>query len=356
MQKMKHNVLIVGAGPAGVSAAYFIKHYDEDDQIKVDLVDRLDERRYVQYHEMCGEAVSKYLFDDLSPLRPIGIVEKIKLIKEFWPGDIKIETEARGYIIDRPRFLRYIIKESEKKGCNFRNREVLSVTQNSKKVRVKFRDSSEDYDYVVAADGANSIVRSLMGVVGNTRTYIQYIIDERPERGTLIFYYDEKYSGDYKWVFPYGDKTKVGYPIINDKLFKADGKILKTQSRTIAYGGINKYVYGRILLIGDAACQTNALTKGGIRPGMVAGKLAAKSIVNRNPSQYEQEWLKTDFSSKIFMSGFNKLKKMSNEDLKKHIKPVVDNISAFTQLKCILFYRKYKSLYKAYELSERFGW
>ena len=62
---MKYNVLVVGAGPAGVSAAYFIKQYDKNDLIDVDLVERLNWGKYQQFHDMCGEAISKNLIDEL---------------------------------------------------------------------------------------------------------------------------------------------------------------------------------------------------------------------------------------------------------------------------------------------------
>jgi len=351
------NVLVVGAGPAGVSAAYFIKHYDKESLIKVDLVDRLDGESYIQYHKMCGEAVSKYLFDDIAPLKPQGIVEKIKLIREFWPNNIEIETKVEGYIIDRPQFLGSIIKEFKNKGGNFENKVVEGITQNDKKVKVKFKDELRDYDYVIAADGANSIIRNLIiGIKGEIKYCIQYIVNNEPERGVLTFYYDQKYMGDYKWSFPHGDKTKIGYPLIKGKIFKPEGKVLTKQSRAIGYGGIDRYVNGRILLIGDAACQTNALTKGGIRIGMLAGKLAAKAIINKNPLQYENEWLKTKFSSPIFMNAFRRLIDMDNNELSDHIKPFVDSGTLIAYAKCFLFYRRYLDLYRAYNLSEKAGW
>ena len=44
---IKCDVLVIDGGPAGSSAAYFLKHYDKDSLIKVDLVDRLNPDKYV---------------------------------------------------------------------------------------------------------------------------------------------------------------------------------------------------------------------------------------------------------------------------------------------------------------------
>ena len=356
------DVLVVGAGPAGASAAYFLKHYDKDDSINVDLVERLDPKRYSEYHDMCGEAVTQYLFEELLPLKPAGIVEKIKLIKEYWPGDIEIDTPVEGYIIDRTKFLESITDEFRKKGGNFENKSVKAVSQRGDKVEVGIGNESKEYDYVIAADGANSMIRKSLGIHGRTRNFIQYIIDKEPEQGALIFYNDEKYEGDYLWEFPHEGKTKVGYPMLSSKLPKPDGKIIKKQSRAIGYGGVDKYVDGKILLVGDAACQDNAISKGGIRPGMVAGRMAAEAVVNENPKSYEQEWLKTDFAANIFLEAFEQLSRMNNGELERHIRPFKDanlqNIlqSTVLYLKLLLFYRKYLKLYKAYDLANKFGW
>jgi flavin-dependent dehydrogenase len=349
-------VAVVGAGPAGVSAAYFLKAYDRDNAIAVDLIERLGGDNYSRYHDMCGEAVSDYLFTELKPLKPDGIVEKIRLIREYWPGNIEINTRVNGCILDRAQFLISVIDKFKKAGGIFENRVVEAINQKDGRVTLKFKEESREYDYVIAADGANSQIREFLGIRGNSRYCIQYIIDKEPEHGTLIFYYDKEYEGDYKWVFPHGDNTKVGYPLITGRVFKPDEQILTKQTRAIGYGGIAKYLDGRILLIGDAACQTNALTKGGIRPGMFAGKLAAKAIINENPKQYETEWLKTKFSSKIFITAFKKLSCMDNDELREHMEPFSNSSILLAYLKCQLSHREYRELYSAYKLSGEVGW
>ncbi len=359
---MKCNVLVVGAGPAGTSAAYFIKHYDKENHINVDLVDRLDSEKYELYHDMCGEAISKFLIDEIAPLKPTGILEKIELIKEHWPGEIQINSEMEGFLIDRTKFLQSIIREFEKIGGQFELKTVRNINQINNKARVKFIDISKDYDYVIASDGANSLIRKSLGIPGRTRTFIQYIVDKTPNKGVLEFFYDQQYEGDYKWIFPHEDKIKIGYPLIHGKNFKPEGKIIKKQSRAIGYGGVEKYAIGRILLVGDAACQTNPITKGGIRAGIIAGKLAADAIISNNPTKYENAWLKTQFASKLFLKSFEKLNKMNDLMLENHIKPFknVNMKNPYQRwklyLKLFLFYREYLDLYRSYDLSNLVGW
>jgi flavin-dependent dehydrogenase len=359
---MNSNVLVVGAGPAGVSCSYFLKKYDKENTIEVDLVDRLDKKKYELYHDCCGESVSKSIIDDIKPLKPDGVIGEIKKIIEHWPGKIDIETKMEGYLIDRTKIFPSIISEFEKIGGKYYKKSLKEFNQKNNQIKVKFNDEKKTYDYVVAADGANSLIRKKLGIIGRKKKFIQYIVEKESDPEVLEFFYDEKYEGDYKWIFPHEGKIKIGFPLISGKKFSPEGKILKKQSRAIGYGGVDKYVNGRILLIGDAACQTNPITKGGIRASMVAGKMAADAITSNNPKKYEIDWKKTDYASKLFLKSFEKLKLMNNESLKKHIEPFNNiNLDSNYQrylltMKLLFKYPKYLDIYKAYDLSNKVGW
>ena len=112
------------------------------------------------------------------------------------------------------------------------------------------------------------------------------------------------------------------------------------------------------LLIGDAAGQTISLSKGGIRPGMFAGKKAAEAIViHKNPLKYEHEWKTSIFHSEKMNEAFEKLKQMNNTEIIEHLKPFKGN-STLGLIKIILQkkYWKYIDLYKAYNLERKIGW
>jgi flavin-dependent dehydrogenase len=355
-------VLVVGAGPAGCSTAYFIKHFNKESTIDVDLIDRLNEKKYIIYHDMCGEGVSSDILNDLNPIRLEGILSKIELIREFYPGGIEIRTKMKGLLIDRSKCFESIKNEYIKIGGNYQENAVKDFFQSKEKVKIKFREKYIDYDFVVAADGANSLFRKRMNIGGLSRALVQYIIDREPEENTIKFYYDEKFKGDYLWEFPHEGKTKIGFPVGIGTTEKPKEKILSKQARQVAYGGLDNYIHGKILFVGDAACQANPMTKGGIRAAIIAGKFAANAIVAGDLQQYEREWIKTKFSSKIFLEAFKQLEVMNNSELAKHIKPfsegnAEDIISkSFSYLRLLLFYNKYFKLYRAYELSNECGW
>ncbi len=358
----KNKVLVVGAGPAGVCCAYFLKKYDISNEFDVYLIDKLKGKKYSFYHKSCGEVVSDKIIDNIRPLKPVGIVGEIKKVIEHWPGEIDIETKMDGYIIDRPKMFSHIKNEFEKLGGIFLNERIKEFKQSQDGVKVKFYDSSENYDFLVAADGANSVIRRKLGLYGRTKTLMQYVIEKKAKKDVLEFFYDEKYEGDYKWIFPNGKNSKIGFPSIKGKKFLDLKSTIIKQARSVGYGGLKKYVDGRVLLIGDAACQTNAITKGGIRPGIAASKLAAKAIIERQPNKYDLEWKKSDFSSELFLRSFEKLKLMDNNSLKKHMEPFNNlDIDSWHKkylltMKILFKYYKFSDLYKSYDLSNKFGW
>jgi digeranylgeranylglycerophospholipid reductase len=362
-RKKKLNVLVVGAGPAGTSAAFFIKHYDTEDAITVTLTERLDDARYAVYHDMCGEAVSQFLIKDLEPLQPRGIIEKIHLIKEYFPGNIVLQSLSNGYIIDRMEYFQSIIREYEKIGGIYENAEVKDIYQTNEKVTVKFGCSTKKFDYVIAADGANSQIRKTLGIEGKRIKLIQFIVDKKPSRGILEFYHDEVYEGNYKWEFPHGNNVKIGFPVLVGKKFDPDEEIIQKQVRYVAYGGLKQYVVGRILFVGDAACQVNPLTKGGIRIGMIAGKMAAKAINCNKPEMYDDLWKKSMFSSDIFLKAFIRLQSMKNSELESHIRPFYEyntSTSALKKVKLLmdlaLHQRRNMGIYQAYKANTNYGW
>lgn len=353
---LKCDVLVVGAGPAGSSAAFFLKYLDKENKLNVTLVDSLGKDQFKKYHRICGEGVSKEFFNEVAPLKPTNIIENIRRTREHWPGNIMTQDEMKGFIINRSYFLENIIEKFKKLGGNFIRDSIVDVSQNKNFVKVKAKKISK-YDYVIAADGANSLIRNKLKIEpGIIQQAIQYIVDEEPENhNNLEIFYDEQYKGSYKWIIPNNDTTKIGFPLFKNKIFTIEKKFLEKQIRFIGCGGVTHYVKGRILLVGDAACQANLFTKGGIRPGMVSGKMAAKSIIENNPLNYEKEWKKTKYASPLFRKAYDRFSKMENEELYKCIKPIsLEN--TILQIVGVLMNRKYSDIYKAFKLANEIGW
>jgi len=358
--KNDYDIVIVGAGPAGLSASFFSKYFDKDNNYRVLLLDRLSKEKYGIYHDMCGGCISQKAFKEIKPIKPKHIIENIYLTREHVINQFKIENKIKGYIINRPKFFYDLMNEFKKMGGNYKSRFVTEIK--SEKTIIKVKTSNDEIintKFLIGADGAYSTIRRKMGFGEiNTTPTVQYVIDEEPEHGVLKIFYDEKYQGDYKWIFPNGDTSKVGFPFLRNIKVDLKGKILKKQSRLIGCGGLKNIVKENVLLIGDAAGQTNPLSKGGIRPGMYAGKIAAESIIKyNNSSRYENEWKKSIFDTNIMNIAFEKLKKMNNDEIIEHLQPFKNNnLTGFLKVILLKKYWKYFNLYKAYNLERDIGW
>ena len=346
----KSKVLVVGAGPAGTSAAFFLKHFDKKGEFEVTLIDRLPEEKYYKYHRMCGEGISADAFKELKPLKPTNIIHKISLTEEIYPGNVILKTESKGYLLNRSLFLEGIQKKFIKNGGKYENRNVVDFSQKNAITEVVFEDGAKAaFDYIVAADGANSLFRKKLNISGGEFcAEIQYIIAQKIKTNSIKFIYDARYRGDYRWEFPNKSTTKVGFPIfIGESAETPEAhSILEHHTRVIGFGGVNKYCDSNILLVGDSACQTNALSKGGIRPAMVAGRTAAKAIVEKTPKTYEKRWRATDYASPSFYLAYTYLKKLDNSKLSNIAKNILKNKLS----------KKEMEIAAAFELCNKMGW
>lgn len=354
------DVLVIGAGPAGSSAAYFSKFYDKENKYKIMLLERLPEEKYSIYHDICGCCISEQAFHEIKPIKPTYIIENISSIEEYVTDKYIWEYPINGYIIDRPRFFKHIIDDFVKMGGEYRKESVKEITTEKEIIKIK-TDTKKiiETKYIIVADGANSIIRRNlnMGEIYVTPV-IQYIVDEEPEHRILKFYYDEKYKGDYKYIFPNGDTTKIGFPLTEREEIDFKDKIIKKQTRVIGCGGLKNFTLGNILFVGDAAGQTNILSKGGIRSAMFAGKKAAEAIIiHKNPSEYNKFWKRSIFNSQKIILAFEELKKMNNKEIMEHYEPFMGNLLlALLKIKTFTKYRKYQDIYNAYKLIEKVGW
>lgn len=322
----EYDIVIVGNGCSGSVCAFFSKYYGKEKNVL--LLEKLNEEKYEKYHKMCGCVVSKKLLDEIKPIS-LKTIGKIKKQIEVFPNNIEIETKVNGVIIDRVSSLNKIKEDFLKLGGDFLNCSLIDFVKTSDEIKIKLSNSNFiKTKYLVDCSGASSPIRKKLGIKANNIVLFQYLVEKNPLKDTIIFEYDEKYRGNYKWQFPYRNFTKIGSPFN----FKVKNAIEK-HVRTISFGGLKKYVYGNILLCGESGNQTNAITKGGIRIAMVSGKLSALAVVKENPSLYENEFKKTNFDNEVFLKAFSKFKKMKNEDL-----------------------AKIGEIYKAFLLSQKIGW
>jgi geranylgeranyl reductase family protein len=292
----------------------------------------LEEDAEIGTPEHCGGLVSINGIQNLGIIPSTNAIEnKIKYARIFSYSKIfELNAEEQKVIVlDRRVFDKQIAFQTQRMGGDIRVR--CSMRSISKKndsgnddhhhyyYDVRTSEGNLKCNYFVDARGVTSILqRNREGVLQSAQyeVYASWI-----ERDTIEVKFDsERYPGFFAWIIPTGrGKAKVGVAgkSINaanalksymDSKGQSYSVIRKVYAPIWVRGPLETFVYGRTLIIGDAAGQTKPTTAGGIYTcgmgGIFAGRAIAKSIEQNNDKllyDYQKNW----FS--IFKEEFDKM-------------------------------------------------
>jgi len=152
--------------------------------------------------------------------------------------------------------------------------------------------------YVVAADGMWSPVRKSLGLstpgyLGEWHAFRQYASNVTgPAKDRLIVWFDDDLLPGYAWSFPLRNgRVNIGFGILRgwpDILSRphvraALGETVTLEGRHTAWPIPARVTsatltHDRVLFVGDAACATDTLTGEGIGQALASGQLAGRAI------------------------------------------------------------------------------
>jgi digeranylgeranylglycerophospholipid reductase len=307
--KNRCDVLVVGAGPAGSTAA----RYAAEAGLDVLLIDK---RKEVGLPVCCGEfnastaVLAEALpgapgFDDLFPIDPSVVRREIRGAVAVSPKGREYEFDLPGYTLDRDALDRSLADAAVRAGAVL----ALETTFLSLDGRlVRTRRGDVESRVVVAADGPLSPVCRSAGMERNAVLAPAITCRVDGEFGDrLRFYFGNSVApGGYAWVFPKEGCANVGLGVQNRQtplpvLLRAFLERMGFAGRdTMAgfvpvSGSIPETVRGNVIAVGDAAGHVVASNGGGIAPAMICGRLAglavARHLLNGEPlDTYEREW------------------------------------------------------------------
>ena len=338
MEELNFDVVVVGGGPAGSSAA----HMAAKNGRTVALIEK--EKEIAQTVRTSGVTW-------ISDIKKFGIPEECyNPIKKFSfcspKNSVKISGEiAKAAVLDVRKTYRFLANRAKTSGSElFTSTNVTEVLKDNsgKCVGVIAKSDGKQIQFnskvVIDASGFVSVIAKELGYVTQWKKFgagAEFEVKtEKLEHDNWWLMVGQEYSpAGYAWIFPTSkDTARIGVGIgkpdsdvdptvrLNELLEKKLGPIkdlgniekIEFHYGLIPNDGVSrKTVYDNLILVGDSAGQANPLVLEGIRYairfGEVAGQVAADAIKNGDTTEmslspYEKEW-KRAIESKINSAG-----------------------------------------------------
>ena len=293
------DVLVMGLGPAGASAA-------AEAARRGCKVVALDRKREAGLPVQCAELVPALLHVEAGAVR-----QRIGSMATFVEDDAPdVSADFPGRMLDRAAFDKSLVEAAQRAGAAIRFD--CFVTSITPKGLVETSDGNAFHaPVVIGADGPRSRAGKAIGSVNTalveTRQITVGLLE--PHAATDIFL-SAGIPGGYGWLFPKGDAANLGAGVspahkgrlksivsgLHSKLIhetRVERNILALTGGAIPVGGMLK-PWGLLertlfLLAGDAAGLANPVTGAGIAAAVHSGRLAGQAAATGKFEEYEEE-------------------------------------------------------------------
>jgi geranylgeranyl reductase family protein len=198
------DVLIVGAGPAGSSAARSAAEAGTNVLV-------IEKRARIGEPIRCAEYIPRLLTQKVKVPRE-AIVQEIEGMVTFMPDGEVLRKSAPGFILDRAKFDQALAAQAERAGARFLtgNRAVCKADNEVTVVSLS-GERGIRAKVVIGADGPGSTVGSWIGQRNrNVMWAVQQTVELKQSVHDTEVYFDREYPGGYAWLFPKGDVANVG--------------------------------------------------------------------------------------------------------------------------------------------------
>lgn len=299
MESNAFDVVVVGGGPAGASAAYNLAKSG----MNVALLEKEKLPRYKSCGGVVATHVDKILDFSIEPVieRKISkILITVNLKKPF----VTQSPSPFIYLVMRDKFDNFLVEKAKSVGVNiFQESPLINLQETTDGYLLTTDSQSFQAKYLIGADGANGVTRMLLGLsrIQNRSVAVEreiYATKNALEKWDDMIALDFGYlSSGYAWVFPKeknfsigtGGPLRVSKELIkyyDDALSYYKDRVENTESfcstghqLPIRSKGETIQI-GRTLFVGDAAGMIEPMAGEGIYYAIRSGQIAAETIIN----------------------------------------------------------------------------
>lgn len=293
----RFDVLVVGAGPAGSTAAYRLAR----DGASVLLADRARFPR----DKPCGGGLTMRAARLLPfPVDPV-VEDRVTVIEfglDFGSRFERRATEPLVLMTQRLRLDAFLAEQAANAGVDFRDGvKVTDLELTHDGVEARVNGEKVAANAILCADGVNGVGARSAGL-DDGRDYgvaleanVPYGVVSRERYQGRICLELANVPGGYGWIFPKGDHVNVGVggweregPRMREHLARFCREYSIPESSLEALRGYRlplvraraRLAKGRLALLGDAAGLVDPLTGDGIYEAFLSAKLAARETLD----------------------------------------------------------------------------
>ncbi len=279
--KLQFDVIIIGAGPAGLQCAEQLK----DSNLSVLLI----EKEKIIGPKLCAGGLTKLAAAFDIPEDKTRIFLRMKCLLLNRQYEVTMRNPLR--IIDRFDLGQYQLSKIK----DSHNITILNDTlvKSVSREEIITNKGTFYFKYLVGADGSSSIVRKYLGL--KSKICLTFCCKIPKITDDLIWNLNpELLKFGYIWVFPHKNYTHIGIyfnpehvssmaakgllkKYLSDNGYAFSESDLKAAPINYFYKGC---IFGNIFLVGDAAGLASKVTGEGISFALVSGKEIGRKILN----------------------------------------------------------------------------